>query len=155
MAGTRLELTMDDRVVQQAFQDLLRRSGTLEPALRDIGESLINSTRQRFEDQEGPDGEPWEPLSPTTLGLKPKNTDKILIQEGDLMRDLVPQVTDDSLEITNNRIYAAMQQFGGQTSPDSMIPNRTIPARPFLGFSATDEQDILAIARDHLAGAFE
>ena len=154
MAGTRLDLQLDDREVQKAFQQLLDRTGSLGPFLRDVGEHLLNSTRERFESQEGPDGEPWEPLSDVTLGRKSRNLDKILVEDGDLMRDIFPQVSGDTLELTANRIYAAMQQFGGTTEQHPHLWG-DIPARPFLGFSDEDRQSILDIATDHLAGAFD
>jgi phage gpG-like protein len=40
--------------------------------------------------------------------------------------------------------YGSMMQFGGITSPNSMIPGVEIPARPYLGISAEDEVEILS-----------
>jgi len=48
--------------------------------------------------------------------------------------------------------YAAMQQFGGTKAE---FPNLwgDIPARPFLGISSQDENEILTILRNYLESA--
>ena len=51
--------------------------------------------------------------------------------------------------------YAAMHQFGGVTSPRSMIPNKEIPARPYLPITKNGElmkvaeRSILDICKEH------
>jgi phage gpG-like protein len=47
-------------------------------------------------------------------------------------------------------IYAAMQHFGGTTSAKSMIPNKNLPAREFIGVSGEDEESMLEILREYL-----
>lgn len=153
MAGTRLSVEMDDREVQRVFSEVLRRGGDVDLMLLDIAEHMLNSTRARFESQEAPDGTPWEPLSDVTLGRKTRNADKILVQEGDLMREIHPDVSGGVMELSANRVYAAMMQFGG-TQADHPHLWGDIPARPFFGFSDDDRRSILEIAQDHLAGAF-
>ncbi|MCH8500159.1 MAG: phage virion morphogenesis protein [Marinobacter sp.] len=153
MAGTRLEFELDDQAVQRAFQQLLQRSGTLEPVLRDIGEALLNSTRERFDKEQAPDGTPWQPLSPVTLERKTRNADKILTEEGGLRLFINPDVTGDTLELHANRVQAAMMQFGGTKAQHPHLWG-DIPARPFLGFSDDDRRTILQIAQDHLTGGF-
>jgi len=67
----------------------------------------------------------------------------------------------DFAEIGTNRVYAPTHQFGAQkgefgtSSRGGPIPWGDIPARPYLGISPADESDILALARKHLADAFE
>jgi len=56
----------------------------------------------------------------------------------------------NTLRIGSPMKYAAMQQFGGLTSPRSMIPGSRIPARPFLGLSDSDEAMILKTVSDYL-----
>ena len=46
--------------------------------------------------------------------------------------------------------YAAMQQFGGIKSEFPHLWG-DIPARPFLGVSESDAEEILAIVHDYLA----
>ena len=68
---------------------------------------------------------------------------KILQDRGTLHDTLRYQASASGVEIGTDRIYGATHQFG----------RGNIPARPFLGLSAGDRQDILAIVRDHLARA--
>ena len=123
----------------------LRRAGALAPALRSIGEALLNSTDDRFDAQAAPDGTPWTPLDPRTVRRKKKNADKILTEEGELRGSLVYQEGPDEVSVGSPTKYAATHQFDD--------PNRNIPARPFLGLSADDRAEIERIARDRLAKA--
>ncbi|WP_368882237.1 phage virion morphogenesis protein [Shewanella algae] len=47
--------------------------------------------------------------------------------------------TTNGLELGSNIVYAAIQQFGGTTSPNNMISGKEIPAHEFLGLSDEDE----------------
>ena len=123
----------------------LRRAGALAPALRNIGEHLLNTTRARFDTQAAPDGTPWAPLDQRTIRRKKKNADKILTEEGELRGSLAYRAGSDELLVGSPEKYAATHQFGDAS--------RNIPARPFLGLSAADRAEIERIARDHLAKA--
>ena len=70
------DIRIDDREVQAAFSRLLQAGEDLTPAMRANGEHIINTTRERFRDEEAPDGTPWAPLSETTLKRK-KRTERI------------------------------------------------------------------------------
>ncbi len=149
MAGSSIKITTQgDRAISEVLQQLLEHSQDLTPALNDIGEYLLETHQQRFIEQQTPDGTPWEPLSPTTLARK-RRSDRILIEEGNLANNLHYQITNGSssasLEFGSNEEYAAMHQFGGTTSPRSMMPNQQIPARVFLGLADEDEKQILQI----------
>ncbi|MCZ4339644.1 phage virion morphogenesis protein [Shewanella colwelliana] len=149
MAGSSIKITTQgDRAISEVLQQLLEQSQDLTPALNDIGEYLLETHQQRFIDQQTPDGKPWEPLSPTTLARK-RRGDRILTEEGNLANNLHYQLTSSlsgaSLEFGSNEEYAAMHQFGGTTSPRSMMPNQEIPTREFLGLADEDEQQILRI----------
>lgn len=179
MAG--VTITVDDKPVLEALEALVARTGDLTPAFRDVGEHLLRTTRERFDTQTGPDGKPWAPLSPRYKEQKKKNKNKILTLHGYLRSTLAYQIEDDgtTLAVGSPMIYAGTMQFGaaqGQfgrysqvsrwhkykkgdfrkyagTKKGFPIPWGNIPARPFLGLSADDEQEVLAILQEHL-GAF-
>nr|WP_086938885.1 phage virion morphogenesis protein [Thaumasiovibrio occultus] len=65
-----------------------------------------------------------------------------------LSRELNYSADDDSLEFGTNCEYGAIHHFGG--SPDMRPANAAIPARPWLGASADDLDDIAQILTDHL-----
>lgn len=103
-----------------------------------------------------PDGRPWAPLSPVTIARRAKagkNTDTILQVTRHLAGNIVAQVDAAGLRVGSPVEYAGVMQFGaaqgafGRTSRGGPIPWGTIPARPFLGISETDETEIVAIAR--------
>ena len=61
MAGARITVEFDDAEVRAALDRLLKAGTDFTPAMQDIGEHLVNATKQRFFDEEGPDGVPPHP----------------------------------------------------------------------------------------------
>lgn len=162
MAGIKVEL--DDKQVKHAFSNLADID--MAEALGGIGETLLNNTRERLDKGVDVNGKPFTPLSDLTKLLKQKNKDKILIAGGDLYRELAWQLVNggNGLEFGSDREYAALQQLGGTIvsksgralrlgGKDSEVfaKSVTIPARPFIGITPKDEDEIL----DNLAGFIE
>lgn len=164
MAGASIKVTFDDAEVVRALDRLAGAGKDLAPAMREIGEHLLNTTRQRFTDEEAPDGTPWAPLSETTKRRKRRNAEKILTESGALRgHGLVYRAGRDRVEVGSPLIYAGTHQFGAakgafgptpnplpNVSGEISIPWGDIPARPFLGVSDDDPRKILAIVNDHL-----
>lgn len=124
-----------------------------------IGETGVSQTQLRFIDGEGPDGQAW-PVS----GRVREQGGQTLIDTARLRRSIGYQVSDDQVEIGTNVEYAAIHQFGGEIEPKSgglltfqiggrWVSSRgvTIPARPFLGVSASDEAEFDAVIEDFFA----
>lgn len=172
MAGVYIQV--DDTAVLDRLQRLAAAIGNVDPALKDIGEYLAIAHDERFEAQRGPDGAPWAPLADETVlarmrrgvrrgkGEKTKRLVgkggstqagavlvlarlKILRDSGELQDSLRYQIGGSVLLFGTDRKYGATQQFGD--------PDRHIPARPFLGVSATDRAQIGDILGRHLAQA--
>jgi len=142
MAGAFIEVSVvGASAIANALNQLLQQSGNLNPALADIGEYLLDSTQQRFVDQQAPDGTPWDPVSPKTLKKK-KRKDRVLTETGTLADTLNYQLGANQLMLGSNLEYAATHQFGREA--DGM------PARPFLGIAPFEQTEILAILQDHL-----
>ncbi|MBE4620998.1 phage virion morphogenesis protein [Vibrio fluvialis] len=150
MAGVRYSVRVNDAEVQEALNQLIKRGTDLTPAMANIGEELLISHDQRFRDQKSPDGIPWAPLSEATKSLKSKNVDTILVLNHVLSGTLNYQASSDNLLFGSPLEYAATHQFGRTTSPNSMIPNKEIPARPFLGVDESDRDMILDTLSDYL-----
>lgn len=152
----KIKIEVQDAELQRALQALIDTGRDLTPVMADIGEAMLNSTRQRFSDQVSPQGEDWSPLSHVTKARKKKNKDKILTEEGRLRRLLSVQAGEDYVEVGSTRIYAGTHQFGarrgdyGKTKKGASIPWGDIPARPFLGFSDGDKKTALEIIQKHL-----
>jgi len=163
MAGAFLEITANTPEIQAALRELTAALNDLTPAMRDIGEALLNSTRERFRTSTDPTGQKWKPLSPATLEQRARaaggsirrgqNQGRYtkraavavagampLIFSGRLFGTLGYRADKDSVRVGTPIPYGATHQFGRDP----------IPARPFLGLSAADETEVVAIIHDHL-----
>lgn len=169
-----LKVDIDDREVLAAVQRLLDTGRDLKPAMQDIGEYLVVSTRQRFQDGVAPDGTPWARNSYTTFDrlaggmskgsygkdgrINAKGASRVagkkpLIGETkQLSTKIFPRATAHGVEVGSPLEYAGTQQFGAKAKSFSggKTPWGDIPARPFLGLSKDDEQQVLAILQEHL-----
>ena len=140
-ASITIDYEFDDKRIVDALKRLADAGADMETAFVDIGESLLNSTRQRFEYMEDPDGNPWAGLMVDYQKRKKKNKDKILVLEGFMRDTMAYNAFRDGLELGTNRIQGATHQFGDE--------ERGIVARPYLGISDDDEQMILDTLHDH------
>lgn len=175
MAGAALKVEIDDRAVLAALAERVRRAGDVTPALRDVGEALLNSTRARFDSETDPTGQRWPQNADATLlaylrrrgGLSRRRTasggrtltqkgaralgaKKVLRDSGNLADTLRYAVSGATLTLGTDRPYGATQHSGGKKS-QFPHPWGDIPPRPFLGPSADDARTVLDILADHLA----
>ena len=83
----------------------------------------------------------WPPLSLVSLRLRAGS--RPLQGEGKLRAGFqVIELDDFEAAVANE--YGAVHQRGGRTSPRSMIPDREIPARPFLVLDAAAIEESVA-----------
>lgn len=141
MAGVHLSITTSglDKLQARLHGLAGMDTSTLMPRL---GEYLLASTQDRFRTESGPDGSPWEALAPRTRARKKYNPSKVLTEREFLRKNIHYQVLDKStVQVDSNLVYAATHQYG----------RAGIPARPFLGLSATDRREIAEIIADWAA----
>ncbi len=62
-----ITVRFDDAAVLARLAEIARRVDDLTPALRGIGEILVESTKKRFDTSTGPDGQQWERLAAATV----------------------------------------------------------------------------------------
>jgi len=157
--------------VQKVLLEIARRSGSMRPALKVMGRTLVLSTEQRFDKQVDPTGAKWKDLKRATW--KKKKNNKILTESTNLRDGIEDQVTDDTLLVGSDSPYGAIHQLGGTIEQKGMTlhmkgrrfakkgnhdrtktVDRTIkmPDRPFLGISKQDEADLLDDAGQYLLG---
>lgn len=162
MAG--ITISLDSANVLAQFKALEQKTEDMSPAFREVGEILLNNTRDRLADGVDVDNNAFAPLSSLTKRIKRKNKDKVLIDSGDLYRELTYQLVRGGLEFGSDRKYAAIHQLGGTIKPvkakklafGGVYANQvTIPARPFIGFTQKDSAEVLLALSDHLASAFK
>lgn len=161
---------------QKKLTRLMGKVGTIEPALKGIGDYLQSATDKRFTDETGPDGKKWVDVKPSTR--KKKRNTKILTEQGEtggLRGRINHQVANNTLLLGTDSPYGAIHQLGGEIKQEGVTlhlsgtgrntrfakkgkgdrtkqVNRTIkmPARPYLGVSKADEKEVVLIIGDYL-----
>ena len=83
-----IKIELDDRDVRQALDRLARRVNNLTPALHDVGQALMEGSRQRISEGRDWQGRPFAPNSPFTLARKRGN--KPLVDTGNLVGSVFP-----------------------------------------------------------------
>ncbi len=107
---------------------------------RVLGETLLNVHKKRFNEQQSPDGVPWQPISPKSQAKKRKNKNKILIEEGRLRDTLNYKATSVGVELGSSLVYAGRHHFGGGG----------IPARPWVGVNSDNERLLMLKTQNYI-----
>ena len=119
-----------------------------------IAEALRSGTIERFEGEKSPEGAAWT-----------------LTMTGQLKGSINARATEEGAEVGTNLVYAATHQFGasgrviraknkpylafeyhGRTIRKKQV-TVNIPARPFLGISDEDRQEIKSLVEEALSEA--
>jgi len=158
-----VKIEVNSREITSALDALQNAIGNVDPALKEIGEYLIDSTKQRFNDSEAPDGSRWEDNSPVTLlnyasRFKTKRASRIkkkkpgIGETKQLSTQIFYQVANGELELGSPLKYAGTFHYGAKKGQYAKrTPWGDIPARPFLGLSDDDQSTLLGIIRAHFA----
>lgn len=145
-----------DGDIDQLISRLDRISGIDKAEMMNaIAEGLRTSTQERFRTGTAPDGSSWEP----SARASEKKRRKTLVKSGSLKNSIRARADATGAAVGTNKIYAATHQFGDErtirakngkylkfkvggrfVSVPSVRVN--IPARPFLGISRSDEEEI-------------
>ena len=166
-----ITIKVKDKQVQDRLSEIVSRAKNMRPAFLEIGEDLVETTKQRFASAQAPDGTPWAANSPVTvarfLGQTAGNfkKDGSLSRKGQQRSSGKKPLTGETrtlastinyqlkgatgVSIGSPQKYAAMQQFGGKKSDFPHLWGN-IPARPFLGVSEKDRTNILDITARYL-----
>jgi phage virion morphogenesis protein len=129
------------------------------PAMKTIADFMRSQAVLNFENETGPDGRKWQPSQRAIADGGLTLTDR-----GHLRQSITAASDATSAIAGTNLIYARIHQFGGriQAKPGKALNTPfgprgavTMPARPFLGFSAGDVIAIENILGDHITRAFE
>ena len=131
--------------VTKRLGEIASRMSNRRPVLKAIGDRIAEQTKRRFEaGGPAPSGGPWAPLKPATL--KRKKRDKILTESGQLKSSIRYQmIGNNTVEIGTNKIYAAVHQLG--------FKKMKIPARPYLGLSEKNSDEIVGIINEYVMGS--
>ncbi|MDF0606638.1 phage virion morphogenesis protein [Neisseriaceae bacterium TC5R-5] len=158
-----ISITIDDRQLQATLRHLEQAGGDLAPAMRKIAQSLLKVT----EDNLAAEGRPkWEALAESTklarLGGKKAykkngelkasaqrqlNQFRILQHTGQLAASISTDYDRTQAIIGSNKVYAAIQHFGGEAGRGHAV---TLVARPYLPMDA--EGNLQPEAREDVLG---
>lgn len=150
----------NDTEVDRAFARLSASLADTEPLMQDLGDMLVQSTQDRMGRGEQPDGQPFAPRSQTTLDRYAKlglSYGPPLHQSGVMRGQIAYDAGNGYLILSSNQVQSAVMQFGakkgafGNNAAGRPIPWGDIPARPFLGVSDDDSDNIRAAVTEWLA----
>lgn len=146
---------------------LLERTGDLSPLMADMGEHMVNSTHDNFENSMSPDGARWQANSATTFGgmlgqsdtnasgrLNSRGAGRVmnkrpLIANHTLMQSIHYEAASTGVTIGTNVVYGAMMHYGGNKAEYPQLWG-DIPARNYLGASDADVTVLLDMAVNYL-----
>lgn len=151
--------------LQGDVEGLLRRMEALSginknAILASAGESIKTSTVERFREERSPDGTRWRG------SIRAEQTGDKTLTDTEVLRKSIHRISgSNSVAVGTNVIYAATHQFGDERTIRARnsdylkfkVRGRwvnvrevrvTIPARPFLGISDEDKDEIREIIED-------
>ena len=111
------QVDIQDVEAQAAVGSILRRLENRLPFFKVVGEILTASTKQRIEDEQGPDGQRWPELSPATLLQRSRNGRSkvsMLRETGLLMGSIHSEASETGVKVGAVPPYSAIHQFGGK-----------------------------------------
>lgn len=141
-----IKITLNDNQAHAELDNIASQLKAPRKLYGALGEVLKKIHDDRFKAEVDPKGNQWQALSPVTQALKAKRrkSQKILRQDGYLSDRTAYNYDDKGVEFGSDAKYARLHQFGGQAGRGRKV---TIPARPWLGVNAQDEQKLLSKAR--------
>lgn len=169
-----IEIEIQSEELRRAMTRLQESTQNMRPLMENIGAALSSSISLRFRDSVAPDGSSWKPLSDVTLALRRGSSAKILRDSGILAASITANASPNQVEVGTGLEYAKTHQFGAKKGQFGVfttkvkahtrkgrpvreydrkqaIPWGDIPARPFIGFSTEDEDEISRLIAEHLA----
>ncbi|PHS66358.1 MAG: phage virion morphogenesis protein [Thalassobium sp.] len=167
-----VKVLINDYQIRPALEALHDAMGNTDPALRQIGEYLVGSTKERFRTTTAPDGSQWAANKDTTLDNYTNRFKTSFTKTGrrskagrerrankkpgtgetrQLQTQIYYNVRNGELEVGSPLIYAGTFQRGAKKGQYGKgAPWGDVPAREFLGLSEADEREVMAIIEDHL-----
>lgn len=168
------QVSLDNRLVLVRLAEISRKIEDMSPAMLAIGEILTESTKARFSTSTAPDGSRWKPNAQATVlgvlqkisGAYSKKSGKLTKKGSAVAMNKKPLVATGILQdtisyklINNGRgVEVGTNRFAGEWDGGAAVlhfgsRDGKIPARPFIGISADDQTDILAILNNFGAQA--
>ena len=145
MAGASFSMpfSASNRFFGKAFRHIANRQMLAET----LGEQLVSSTIQRFEDEKGPDGEDWKKSRRAK-----REGGQTLSDKGQFKGSINYEASPAAVAVgTTDKVKGKIHQHGGTIKPKSKkalrfktgsgfvtVKKVTMPARPYLGINEED-----------------
>lgn len=169
MAGVTFTVEFSAEAVRAALESFVARMDKPTAFYQSVGEYMVGTAIKRnFDSETAPDGTAWAKLRPVTIKRREKAGQvpiAILSASRSLRNAIAAQPGPDGVRIGTPMEYAAVMQsgaaqgkFGERKGVNKLgrnyrfdLPWGDIPARPYLGLSAEDEEEIIRIAQDWIS----
>lgn len=168
-----IEARLEYKPVLNALRQAAGQMQDRRPLMRSVAGVMFRAVEDNFEQEGRPK---WKDLHPgTKLARHLQGTwpGKILQRSaGGLAASIVQDFDSNRAVVGSNKVYAAIQNFGGKTRPHVIKartkralsfggivvrsvnhPGSNIPARPFLRLAPGDLREIMSAGRLHYAKA--
>lgn len=163
MSGVSMDMSIEDAAVLAGFDALAALTHNMMPVMDDIGASMVISTQARFETGIGPDGVPWEPSARAE-----EVNGQTLVDSARLVQSITHEPSPMGVVWGTDVIYGRVHQTGETITAKgggalrfklpgggyATVNSVTIPARPFLGVDAGDDEVIAGAFIDAIHDAF-
>ncbi len=126
MAGTTItyKVSIEDAELSAELDALARRTENRRDFYVQVGEHMLNSTDENFQNERGPDGQRWKTLMPATIKRREQKRQipiAILRASGRLAGSINYRASNDDMRIGSPLPYAAIHNNGGEIE----MPERT------------------------------
>ena len=130
--------------LRQRLKTAAEKLKDMRPLWSSVGMYVQRQTiKERFDKEQTPEGEKWEPLAPTTIKRKKRHKRgqmKILHDTGELRKSITYEAGNDHVKIGSKLKYARTHQFG----------RGKIPARRFLGVTEGEKEHISSMLNQYV-----
>lgn len=148
----------------KAVAGAARKMANRKLLMATIGETLVSGTIKRFADEEDPQGQKWE-----KSGRAAAESGQTLTKTARLRKSIDYAATPGKVMVGSNLKYARIHQLGGLIKPkngkalkfkgssgqDVFVKEVKMPARPFVGVSKSDLEEVRETIAAFIAGAFK
>ncbi len=146
-----MKITVESTHAIKGLKEISDNISDLTPLMKNIAGFLADVTEDAFQGEYDPTtGAGWAGLLPATIKARQKKAHwpgKILQDRGELASSIVTDFDSTSTQIGTNKVYASAHQFGVDSYPDR---SGELEARPFIGFSPQDAEEIEQLIVDFL-----
>lgn len=134
-----IEIKIDDREVRKLLDGIKKRAEDMSPVMRRIAGKMRDAVEENFAQEGRPR---WK------RSKRAEREGGKTLQDTRQLNSSISEKSDShSAAVGTNKVYAAIQQFGGKAGRGKKV---TIPARPFLMIQEEDWEGIKQALKKYL-----